>query len=115
MELLLGDRPKFECMEDCRKAIRFIKQQAQVKIQEADLEIQNIGILEEGADVEKWEKCIMKIIASLSNWYHLVKAEVKFIEECVDRLPNDPALLYAIAPPPEALPRFYPVLYPGVT
>ena len=37
------------------------------------------------------------------------------MEDCVDRLPNNPALLYAIAPPPEALPRFYVVLYPGVT
>ena len=44
-----------------------------------------------------------------------MKAEVKFIEECIDRMPNNPVLLYAIAPPPEALPRFYPVLYPVVT
>ena len=67
VELLLGDRPKYECMEECRRAIRQIKQQAQMKIQEVDQEIQNIVIPEGGMDVEAWEKCMVKILAALTS------------------------------------------------
>lgn len=37
------------------------------------------------------------------------------METCIDKLPDNPALLYTIAPPPKALSKFYLVLYPGVT
>ena len=57
----------------------------------------------------------MKVITLLKQWYKWAREEIHFIETCLNKLPDNPALLYAIAPPPEALPKFYPVLYPGVT
>ena len=51
----------------------------------------------------------------MKHWQEVVKAQVEFIEEVVEQLPDTPTLLYAIAPPPEALPRFFPVLHPEIT
>ena len=56
----------------------------------------------------------MKVITLLKQWYKWTREEIHFIETCLNKLPDNPTLLYAIAPPPEALPKFYPVLCPGV-
>ena len=58
---------------------------------------------------------MVRVLAVLRKWFDVAKEQVKFIEEALTRLPDNPTLLYAVAPPPEALPRFYPVLFPEVT
>ena len=36
------------------------------------------------------------------------------METCIEKSPEPPRLLYAMAPPPEALPMLYPVIWPNI-
>ena len=51
----------------------------------------------------------------MERWLRIVKEEVGHLEGCLENLPDGPVLLYDVAPPPGALPLFYPVLYLGIT
>ena len=59
-----------------------------------------------------WDLCLVQIMELLRRWQEVARAQVEFIEDALDQLPDSPALLYAVAPPPQALPRFFPALYP---
>ena len=50
----------------------------------------------------------------LSSWTRVVKEELGFLETCIENSPKPLRLLYAMAPPPAALPMFYPVLWPNI-
>lgn len=57
----------------------------------------------------------MQSVLWLQAWFSLNKMEVHFLEACLEKILDTLALVYALQPPPEALPVFYPVLYPMMT
>ena len=61
-----------------------------------------------------WDLCLVQIMELLRRWQEVARLQVEFIEHALDQLPDSPTLLYAVAPPPEALLRFFPALYPEI-
>lgn len=93
-------------MENCRE---------DVTVQHLEDQLQEIrGPQGEMSDPE-WKRCFEKTMNILEEWFQVAKHELQFLGTCIQELPDSPPLLYALAPPQEALPQFYPALYPYTT
>ena len=114
VDVLLANSTEFECTLQFKELIMKEVDKARGVRRQLECMLEGIQPPEGGSSaeaIENGERCLRRMMKVLTAWTLLVKKEVEFLVSCLEKYPTQ-RLLYAIAPPPEALPVFYPVLWP---
>lgn len=115
IELMLGARPKYACMDKCREHIAEITAAAKQNRMGLEGYLKHMMGAVQPSSVQEWESLMVDIGRWFRTWMKLARQELHFVEACLAKLPDNPTLLYAMPPSKEALHFFYPALYPTVT
>lgn len=111
LELLLGQRPQWECLEEVRTPIKELHlQYAEVRNAYKD----SMGQLEVpvGADIPAYLQYFQRLMTMLAEYKDVISNEVTLIAQYLLSTPKTPVCLYGITPDIDALPHFFPVVYP---
>ena len=114
VDMLLANREQYNCMARFKELILRTLDEAKGLRQRIEEELQNLEPPKPQDSENSWTACLSHVMGILSSWTGVVREELGFLETCIEKSPEPPRLLYAMAPPPEALPMFYPVIWPNI-
>ena len=111
LDMLLNPRPKWACLEDMHREVKDLQVQFAVTRQTFISELQQFAVPEKEdlcghvAFVQYWVK-------QLYAYKDMVEQEVNFVLQFLLQVPDTPVCLIGIQPDQDALPHFFPVIYP---
>ena len=111
LDMLLNPRPKWACLEDMRREVKDLQMQFAVTRQTFLSQLQQFAVPDKEdlcghvAFVQYWVK-------QLYAYKDIVEQEVNFVLQFLLQVPDTPVCLIGIQPDQDALPHFFPVIYP---
>ncbi|MCO5589122.1 hypothetical protein L7F22_043088 [Adiantum nelumboides] len=122
VEMLLGHKPQYQCIQDVRNSIREGLSKIKVAKDVWDHKLQRILDFTQSSSTLAQRPMTEYQEKNIKNMIHVIKIFKRMLSQENDILINNfelmfelPTLLYAIRMEETELPRFYPVLYPPHT
>ena len=113
LDLLFNPRPKWACLEDMRQEVKSLQAQFGInrnlfmeRLQQYEVPAKN-DIASQYAFMQYW-------IQHLECYQDMLEKENNFIIQYLLHIPDTPVCLYGIQPDDDALPHFFPVIYPFI-
>lgn len=92
VELLLGNKPKYACMEECRCEVQAIKEQTKLQREELEMNMHCLEVPDGLGEVDKWEEYMIQVLKLLTQWHKIASEEVRLLETCIHNMPDSPVL-----------------------
>ena len=111
LDMLLNPRPKWACLEDMRREVKDLQVQFAMNRQSFIRQLTQYAIPEKKdlcghiAFVQHW-------VRQLYTYKDMVEGEVNLAIQFLLQMPDTPVCLIGIQPDSDALPHFFPVIYP---
>ena len=111
LDMLLNPHPKWACLEDMQREVKDLQMQFAVTRQTL------LSQLQEYAIPDKEDLCghvtfVQHWVKQLYAYKDMVEQEVNFVLQFLLQVPDTPVCLIGVQPDQDALPHFFPVIYP---
>ena len=113
LDLLFNPRPRWACLEDMRQEVKSLQAQFGInknlfkeKLQQYEVPAKD-DVASQYAFMQYW-------MQHLECYQDMIEKENNFIIQYLLHMPDTPVCLYGIKPDDDALPHFFPVIYPFI-
>lgn len=112
LELLLGQRPKWACLEDVRTEVKDLQlrfDELRRKFADSMARVE----LPVEPSIEGYVAYMQQIIPAMVEYKRVLANEVDLVVQYLLSAPETPVCLYGIIPDEDSLPHFFPSLFPS--